>query len=323
MQNIGKTIQYLRRRRGIGQSSLAQALGVTMQAVSKWETGRTNPDLCLLPPLAKYFGVSIDRLFAAPQEDEKLPEETAQQLEMNGRSWTQITETGWQGTFLPSYGNFTPDESQLRLLGDVHGRTVLEIGCGCGESLCWLHGQGAKELWGLDISAERIAKARELMEASGWQGRLYTAPMETDPGIPHRYFDLVFSVYGLGWTSNLDKTTALISEYLKPGGQVVFSWDNPLLQCIDAQEGHYLLSRSYVEEREIDITKKGARLHLRNWKLSSYLNCLASHGFFIEQLVEESAYDPAKAEIFLEGKYYSAGLARLINSAIIIKARKI
>lgn len=62
-QHIGKNIQTLRKERGVSQSDLAAALGVTVQAVSKWETGKANPDLYLLPRLADYFRVSIDRLF--------------------------------------------------------------------------------------------------------------------------------------------------------------------------------------------------------------------------------------------------------------------
>ena len=94
------------------------------------------------------------------------------------------------------------------------------------------------------------------------------------------------------------------------------------MQCLDSVDGRYVLSRSYVEERVIDLEKRNAGLRLHNWKLSTYLNCLANHGFLIERVVEDSSYYPKEAEIFREGKYYSAGLARLINNAIIIKARK-
>lgn len=62
-QHIGKNIQTLRKERGVSQGDLAAALGVTVQAVSKWETGKANPDLFQLPRLADYFRVSIDRLF--------------------------------------------------------------------------------------------------------------------------------------------------------------------------------------------------------------------------------------------------------------------
>lgn len=61
--NIGEKIKVLRKSKGISQESLANALGVTFQAVSKWETNATAPDICLIPSLASYFGVSIDELF--------------------------------------------------------------------------------------------------------------------------------------------------------------------------------------------------------------------------------------------------------------------
>ena len=49
--------------KGITQESLAQSLGVTYQAVSRWENGITTPDISLLPLIAVYFGISIDSLF--------------------------------------------------------------------------------------------------------------------------------------------------------------------------------------------------------------------------------------------------------------------
>ena len=66
---IGKNIRSLRCRRLVSQEDLAQTMGVTVQAISKWETGKANPDLQLLPKLAEYFGVTIDSLFAADAAD--------------------------------------------------------------------------------------------------------------------------------------------------------------------------------------------------------------------------------------------------------------
>lgn len=60
---IGEKIKELRKAKNISQEVLAGALGVTFQAVSKWETGMTTPDVSLIPPLASFFGVSIDELF--------------------------------------------------------------------------------------------------------------------------------------------------------------------------------------------------------------------------------------------------------------------
>ena len=59
---ISKNIAILRQNKGITQEALAQKLGVTNQAISKWEAGKCCPDIELLPLLAKIFECSIDEL---------------------------------------------------------------------------------------------------------------------------------------------------------------------------------------------------------------------------------------------------------------------
>lgn len=59
---IGKHIAALRVQKGVTQEQLATALGVSAPAVSKWESGRSCPDIQLLRPLARFFGVTIDSL---------------------------------------------------------------------------------------------------------------------------------------------------------------------------------------------------------------------------------------------------------------------
>ena len=60
---ISEQICVLRKQKGITQKELAEELGVTTQAVSKWENARSWPDIQLLPDIAKIFDVSIDELF--------------------------------------------------------------------------------------------------------------------------------------------------------------------------------------------------------------------------------------------------------------------
>lgn len=60
---IGEKIKALRKAKNISQESLAKVLGVTFQAVSKWETNTTAPDVSLIPSIASFFGVPIDELF--------------------------------------------------------------------------------------------------------------------------------------------------------------------------------------------------------------------------------------------------------------------
>lgn len=61
--NIGKQIRMYRLQKKVKQEELASYLGVSTQAVSKWETENSVPDIALLPEIAIYFGVSIDDLF--------------------------------------------------------------------------------------------------------------------------------------------------------------------------------------------------------------------------------------------------------------------
>ena len=63
-EKLGKRIAALRRKRGWTQEKLAQQLGVSAAAVSKWETGAAYPDIALLCPLARALGSSVDSLLA-------------------------------------------------------------------------------------------------------------------------------------------------------------------------------------------------------------------------------------------------------------------
>ena len=61
--NLGGTIRELRKQRGITQETLAAALRVTPQDVSKWESGVSYPEMTMIPMIAGYFEVSLDTLF--------------------------------------------------------------------------------------------------------------------------------------------------------------------------------------------------------------------------------------------------------------------
>ncbi len=66
--DFGNRIKSLRLSRSMTQEQLAQKLGVSAQAVSKWESGTNMPDILMLPDLSVIFGVTIDELFAMTDE---------------------------------------------------------------------------------------------------------------------------------------------------------------------------------------------------------------------------------------------------------------
>ena len=70
---LGEKIKELRKRNGRKQEDLANALGVSNQAVSRWEKDGSYPDMELIPAIANYFNVSIDELFGYSKDrQEKL-----------------------------------------------------------------------------------------------------------------------------------------------------------------------------------------------------------------------------------------------------------
>ena len=63
MIRLGEKMKSLRKQKNISQEVLASYLGVSFQAVSKWENGNTMPDVAMIPAIASFFGVSTDELF--------------------------------------------------------------------------------------------------------------------------------------------------------------------------------------------------------------------------------------------------------------------
>ncbi len=73
--NLGNKIRELRRRDNRTQESMANALGVTSQAVSRWEANGSYPDMEIIPSIANYFGITIDELFGYQNDrDRKINE---------------------------------------------------------------------------------------------------------------------------------------------------------------------------------------------------------------------------------------------------------
>lgn len=94
-QTIGKRIMEHRKRLGITQDTLAEQLGVTAQAVSKWENDQSCPDITMLPKLAEFFGVTTDELLGYESQQ---PVHQAQVVdEKKDSHWQMQWESGSRG----------------------------------------------------------------------------------------------------------------------------------------------------------------------------------------------------------------------------------
>lgn len=93
--DLGTKLRQLRRRDGRTQENLATALGVTAQAVSRWESNGSYPDLTLLPAIANYFGVTMDELFGyTSSREERLTAQLARIREMLEQNGSQDASLG-------------------------------------------------------------------------------------------------------------------------------------------------------------------------------------------------------------------------------------
>ena len=188
-------------------------------------------------------------------------------LTQNKNSWDAIADDWFGKTSLPVYGCLIPTETELNLFGDVTGKKVLDIGCGSGHSLKYHGDNGAEELWGLDISNKQIENATNYLNECGYSANFFRAPMETNPGLPNNYFDIAYSIYAIGWTTDLQATFNLIASYLKKDGIFIFSWDHPFMHCVDIQNNQLVFEGSYFETELFTFQKGGYPVSLYNRKL--------------------------------------------------------
>lgn len=71
--NLAKNLSTLRRASGLSQEKAAEAVGVTRQALAKWESGETTPDVFHSDKLAELYGVSLDDLLHFEQKPGSVP----------------------------------------------------------------------------------------------------------------------------------------------------------------------------------------------------------------------------------------------------------
>lgn len=129
--NIGEKIRDLRKRDNRKQEDLANALGVTAQAVSRWESGGCFPDMNMIPAIANYFHVSIDSLFGYNNDrDSRIRELTAKYNRFfidNDAGTTDLTEV--IKDLRESLKEFPKEPELLRLLATalfIHGKKQSE-----------------------------------------------------------------------------------------------------------------------------------------------------------------------------------------------------
>jgi ubiquinone/menaquinone biosynthesis C-methylase UbiE len=250
-------------------------------------------------------------------------------LRINKAYWDDNADLWYGTTALPEYGVHFVTEDDLHLFGDVSGKKLLEICCGSGHSLKYHADRNAAELWGVDISHKQIENAEALLKKHGYTARFICSPMEADLDIPVNYFDYVYSIYGIGWTTDLPGTFKKIASYLKKDGVFIFSWHHTLYYCVAwscserkniIERDGLVFTRSYFDESYFRMPVDGSEIVLCNRKISTYINALAQAGFAIEQMVEQTDKETMESTGDISDK---AKKAKMMPLSFCIKARKL
>jgi SAM-dependent methyltransferase len=245
-------------------------------------------------------------------------------LAINRAGWNKVAPKFHGGTALPSYGPLAPTEETLQLLDPIAGKRVLELGCGSGHSLKYLAEQGASEIWGLDLSPTQIAFATATLQNVKPTARLFESPMEVNPGIPAGYFDLVVSIYALGWTIDLPATLALVAQYLKPGGSFVFSGEHPAYSCLEYVDRQYVVARPYLREGPTHHQSwSGVPIVIQHRTLGTFVNEVIRAGLQLERLVESELNTSLATEAHADpARWYSVSRAAVVPTTFVLKARR-
>lgn len=249
-------------------------------------------------------------------------------IQKNQNYWNENADLWFGTTALPEYGVKFVTENDLHLFGDVSGKKLLEICCGSGHSLKYHAERNAGELWGVDLSQKQLDNAKRLLSENGYSANLICSPMEADLDIPKEYFDYVYSIYGIGWTTDLQGTFDKIASYLKRDGIFIFSWHHTLNYCVAfsreerrevIEDGKLVFHKSYFDEDYFTMPDDDSEIILCNRKISTYVNALARAGFAIEQMVEQNVDDTTGSDEITE-----KGLkAKMLPISVCFKARKL
>jgi len=198
------------------------------------------------------------------------------------------------------YGPISPGETELKLLGDVKSKDVLEIGCGGGQNAIVLSKWGAMSV-GLDISEEQIKHARKLAKREGVKVAFYIGNMEDMNMFQNERFDIVLSSCAIGYVENLKKTFQEVFRILRKNGLFVFCVVHPIAnrgRAVRYGTRRYWGIGNYFDRRRRIWTWKTsgkvAKFYGYHRTIQDYFNLVVATGFVVEKILEPEPYPLTK-----------------------------
>jgi SAM-dependent methyltransferase len=178
--------------------------------------------------------------------------------------------------------NDTPTERELRLLGDLRGKRVLDLGCGTGSAAIAFAHQGAMVI-ALDASETRLAHARERAEREEVKVEWRKGDLADLAFLRAESIDAAFSAGSVSEVDDAARLFRQVQRVLKPNGPFVFSYEHPMSLCIGPSGA---VERSYFEPGPIDVERDGesVRIHVRD--IGEVFTELGRAGFRVDTVLE-------------------------------------
>jgi len=182
-----------------------------------------------------------------------------------------------------SWGVWRIPEAQLRVLGRVNGKDVLELGCGGAQWSIALAGAGARPV-GLDNSKAQLAHARRNMAGAGVEFPLVHSSAER-VSLPDASFDLIFADHGAPSFADPRRVVPVCARLLRPRGRFVFCMSTPFRDlCWNDRTER--LTRT-MQQSYFDLHRWEGEGHVEyQLPYGEWIRLFRANGFVVEDLVE-------------------------------------
>jgi SAM-dependent methyltransferase len=214
------------------------------------------------------------------------------------------------------YGPGLPPESELKLLGHVDGRRILDLGCGAGAGAVALAKAGARVI-AVDEDVANVGRARDNAEREGVRVETHHGPLPELAFVRADTIDAAVSVYGLAAADDLDRIFRQVHRVLKPERPLVFSLPHPAFTLLDPDGGEPVLRRTWWDSSPVawSVAADGAEPD-RARTLSGLFASLGRANFRVDALAEP---EPDRAAA---GDAWSDAM-RWVPPTLIVRARKV
>jgi SAM-dependent methyltransferase len=212
----------------------------------------------------------------------------------NTEAWDRLAANAETGRFdSVGYGPEMPSERELRLLGDVKGKRVLDLGCGSGQASIVLARMGAHAI-ALDASAGQLERAKKRAEAEEVRVEWHRSDLADLAFLRADSIDVTFSSHALAEVEDLDRVFRQVHRVLRPGGAFVFSYEHPIALSTGRDVvgegalplGNREVRRSYFERTGLTVERDGESITLYTRTIGDVFAAAGRAGFRIDVLLE-------------------------------------